>query len=98
MRPRRAKFRAWAPIPPLDASRCEQVERILARLKSELSQSGLDFEALAEMMADIRTSEAQLASPQPKTAIVRECFTSLRDTAEEHRQEKWRRLLSDFIG
>lgn len=83
---------------PLDTFRCEQVERILTRLKSEFGQSGLDYEGLAEMTADIRTIEAQLASPKPKTAILRECLVSLRDTAEEHRQEKWQRLLTDFIG
>ena len=83
---------------PLDTPRCERVERILTRLKSELGQSGLDFEALAEIMADIRTVESQLASPRPKTAIVRECLVSLRDTAAESRQEEWRGLLDACIG
>ena len=83
---------------PLDAPRREQVEQILTRLKSELGQSGLDYETLAEIMADIRTVESQLASPKPKTAIVRECLASLRDTAAESRQEKWRGLLAAFIG
>jgi hypothetical protein len=83
---------------PLDAARCEMVEGILTRLKSEMGRSGLDYECLAAMVADIRTTEAQLTSPRPKTAIVRECLASLRDAAAEKRQEEWRRLLGDFIG
>lgn len=83
---------------PLGTPRCEQVERLVTRLKSELGRSGLHYETLGEIMADIRTIESQLASPRPKTAIVRECLVSLRDAAAESRQAEWRDMLSDFIG
>jgi hypothetical protein len=82
---------------PLDSDHCEQVERLLARIKSELSSSGLVYETLAEMMADIRTIEAQLASSRPKTPIIRECLVSLRDAAAADRQEAWRQLVAAFI-
>jgi hypothetical protein len=29
------------------------------------------------MMADLKTIDAQLASPNPKTVIIRECFRSI---------------------
>jgi hypothetical protein len=29
------------------------------------------------LMADLKTIDAQLASPNPKTAIIRECFRSI---------------------
>lgn len=84
--------------PALDASRREQVEQVLTCIKSELSRSGLIFAALAEMMADIHTIEAQLTSPQPKTAILRACFTSMLNTAGNNRQQEWQRLLEAFLG
>jgi len=83
---------------PLEPSQSELVELVLTGFKSDLGQSGLAFEALSEMVADIRTIEAQLASPKPKTAIVRECFTSLLNSARENRQEAWRRVVEELLG
>lgn len=83
---------------PLTTSGCELVEQVLTRLKSDLGQSGLAFEALSEMIADIRTIEAQMTSPKPKTMIVRECFASLLNTARENRQKEWQRIVDDLLG
>ena len=83
---------------PLDASRCELVEQVLTELKTDLGQSGMAFETLSEVIADIRTIEAQLASPKPKTAIVRECFTSLLNSTREHRQEERQRIVEELLG
>jgi len=83
---------------PLNTAGCEQVEHVLARLKSDLGQSALAFEALSEMIADIRTIEAQMASPKPKTMIVRECFASLLKTARENRQKEWQQILEELLG
>ena len=38
---------------------------------------GWPFEALSEITADLRTLDAQLQSPRPKTAIVRACLQSI---------------------
>jgi len=43
---------------------------------------GLDFEGLSELMADLKTIDAQLSSSRPKTAIIRECLRSLKETLE----------------
>jgi len=59
---------------------------------------GMSFEVLSEMTADIRTVEAQLASPKAKTAIIRECFASLLQTAKSARQTEWERVLEDLLG
>lgn len=82
---------------PLDTSQCALVEQVLTRLKFDLGQSGLAFEALSEIIADIRTIEAQLASPKPKTQIVRECFASLLNSARENRQEAWQRIVEELL-
>ncbi len=57
----------------------QAVEQIVADLKSRTGNIGLDFDVLAELMADLKTIDAQLMSPKPKTAVIRECFRSIRD-------------------
>jgi hypothetical protein len=83
---------------PLEPPQCELVEQVLTGFKVDLGQSGLAFDALAEMIADIRTIEAQLASPKPKTPIVRECFASLLSSARENRQEERQRIVEELLG
>jgi len=83
---------------PLTASQCEGVDTFLTQLKSELGRSGLAFEALSEMIADIRTIEIQMTSPNPKTTIIRECFTSMLQTATANRQTEWQRLVEGLLG
>jgi hypothetical protein len=61
----------------LEAGARQSVETVVAGLKLQMESAGLGFEALAEMVADLRTIDAQLASPRPKTAILRACFKSI---------------------
>jgi len=71
--------------PIIDDTARQSVEQITAEVKSRAGSLGLDFERLSEVMADLKTIDAQLDSPQPKTAVVRECFRSLKaalDSAE----------------
>jgi len=83
---------------PLNATQGEMVEQVLTVLKSELGESGLDYETLGEVIADIRTIEAQMASPRPKTVIIRESLTSLRDVARAKRKKDWHQRLDDFLA
>ena len=53
------------------------ISDILNSLKANAGKMGLNFEDLSELMADIQTVVAQLRSPKPKTAILRECFRSM---------------------
>ena len=61
----------------LEAGALQGVETIVAGLRVQAQSVGLGFEALAELVADLRTIDAQLASPRPKTAILRACFKSI---------------------
>lgn len=61
----------------LEAGAIRSVETVVAELKLQVRTMGLDFEKLAELIADLRTVDAQLASPRPKTAIIRACFKSI---------------------
>jgi hypothetical protein len=61
----------------LEAGALQSVETVVASLKIQARSAGLGFEALAELVADLRTIDAQLASSRPKTAILRACFKSI---------------------
>lgn len=63
--------------PLLNASGRQAVEQIVSELKSQAGALGLDFDTLAELMADLKTIDAQLGSSRPKTAIIRECLLSV---------------------
>ena len=68
--------------PILDQTSSQAVEQAAAELKSKAGNLGLDFEGLSELMADLKTIDAQLSSSRPKTAIIRECLRSLKETLD----------------
>jgi hypothetical protein len=63
----------------IDQSACQAVERVCDGIKAQAGTLGLDFDTLAEVMADLKTIAAQLGSSRPKTAVVREGLRSLED-------------------
>lgn len=67
----------------LDQIRCQMIEHVIASLKVQTGNFGLDFDTLSELMADVKTLETQLGSPCPKSAIIRECLRSLKAVLEK---------------
>ena len=63
--------------PLLTASGRQAVEQIVSDLKTQAGSLGLDFDTLSELMADLKTIDAQLGSTRPKTVIIRECLISI---------------------
>lgn len=61
----------------------QTVDRIVVELKNQTGSLGLDFDTLSELMADLKTIEAQLDSTRPKTAIIRACLGSVLDVIEK---------------
>jgi hypothetical protein len=55
----------------------QTVEQVVIELKNLAGSLGLDFDSLGELMADLKSMEAQLESPKPKTEIMRECLRSI---------------------
>jgi hypothetical protein len=53
------------------------VDEILNKIKKDAGTLGLDFDTLSELMADLKSIDAQLESSRPKTAILMACFTSI---------------------
>jgi hypothetical protein len=68
--------------PVMDPISCRGVEQAAGELKSQAGNLGLDFDGLSELMADLKTIDAQLGSSRPKTAIIRECLRSLKSILE----------------
>ncbi len=64
-------------VPVLNSSGRQAVERIALELKNQTGSLGLDFDTLTELMADLKTIDAQLGSSRPKTTIIRECLRSV---------------------
>jgi hypothetical protein len=63
--------------PLLNAAGRQAVEQVVTEIKNQVGSLGLDYDTLTELMADLKTIDAQLESPRPKTAIVRQCFISI---------------------
>ena len=63
--------------PLIDPTGRQAVEKIVSELKNQAGSLGQDFDTLSELMADLKTIDAQMESSRPKTAIIRECFLSI---------------------
>jgi hypothetical protein len=67
----------------MDPAACQAVERVCDDIKFQAGSLGLDFDTLAEVMADLKTIAGQLSSSRPKTAIVREGLRSLEEVLKQ---------------
>ncbi|MFZ0610762.1 MAG: hypothetical protein WAM73_00845 [Desulfobacterales bacterium] len=76
----------------------QAVERVTAALKQQIGSIGLSYDGLAEVMADVKTIEAQLDSSRPKTAIVRACLGSLKAVFAEAGARDCTGLVSELLG
>ena len=63
--------------PLLNSTSRQALEQVVAEIKDQAGTLGLDFDALTELIADLKSIEAQLGSSRPKTAIFRECLRSV---------------------
>jgi hypothetical protein len=69
--------------PVLTSGGQQAVAQVVSELKNQIGSLGLDFDTLGELMADLKTMEAQLDSSRPKTAIIRECLRSVLNVVEK---------------
>jgi hypothetical protein len=61
----------------LNPKACQAVTQVCDVIKAQAGSLGLDFDSLAELVADLKTLAEQLGSPRPKTAVVRESLRSI---------------------
>ncbi|MEJ5359363.1 MAG: hypothetical protein WHT06_11895 [Desulfobacterales bacterium] len=83
------------PDPILDGGLAPRLRELLAELR--LRTASLAAEIRGELEADLRTIEAQLGSPRPKTAILREVFRSLAEHLGGDPQDPWSARLRALI-
>lgn len=69
--------------PVLTSGGQQAAAQVVSELKNQAGSLGLDFDTLGELMADLKTMEAQLDSSRPKTAIIRECLRSVLGVVEK---------------
>ena len=84
--------------PIMDAQSCQAVQRTADALKAQTGNLGLDFDGLSELMADLKTIDAQLGSSQPKTAILRECLRSIKEILEAQRDHESLLKVKELLG
>ena len=63
--------------PLLNSDSRQALEQIVTEIKDQTGTLGLDFDSLTELMADLKSIDAQLGSSRPKTAIIRACLHSI---------------------
>jgi len=81
----------------LDEEGRQVIETLLAELKIELVQSRSAYPLLEENIIDIKTLEAQLLSPKPKTAIIREILRSLAETISQSEDSELSKKLTILL-
>jgi len=91
------EFAEFDDAPLLNTSGRQAVEQIASELKDQTGALGLDFDTLTELMADLKTIDAQLGSSRPKTAIIRACLHSvlavLTNSGDNKNSERIRTLI-----
>ncbi|MGD8212206.1 MAG: hypothetical protein PVF32_20250 [Desulfobacterales bacterium] len=84
--------------PLLNTSGRRSVEQIASELKDQTGSLGLDFDTLTELMADLKTIDAQLGSSRPKTAIIKACLHSVLAVLTDSGDKKTAERISTLIG
>jgi len=69
--------------PVIDDSGCKMIEQFLIPLKNQIGSMGFNFEDMTEIVADLKSIDAQLTSSRVKTAIIRESFRSVRNNLKK---------------
>ncbi len=76
----------------------QALETLLVALKGRVTQFGFEFEALGELMADLKSIDAQLSSPKPKTAVLRACLDSIRELLKATGDGEVLRRIQGFLA
>ena len=84
--------------PIMDVPSCQTVKQVTDSLKGQTGNLGLDFDGLSEMMADLKTIDAQLGSSRPKTAIIRECLRSIKALLEAQPESESLLKVNGLLG
>ena len=86
------------PGPVLEAgSSRKHLERLLVELKHHLAGEGRDFASLAALVATLGSLDAQLASPRPRTTVLRACLEALAEDCRAGGETAWAARLGRLL-
>ena len=74
------------------------IEQLTGEIKQTAGSLGLPFESLSELMTDLKTIDVQLDSTRPKTAILRECFRSIKPILDKAGDRENFNRVSSLLG
>lgn len=66
-------------------------------LKHHLAGEGRDFASLAALVATLGSLDAQLASPRPRTAVLRACLEALAEDCRAGGEKAWAARLGRLL-
>lgn len=89
---------ALSDSPVLGPSEIQAVEAMIQQVKNSITEWALSFDELSGLIADIKTIEIQLTSTAPKTAIIRECFRSVRQWIDKRDKTPITRRIQTLLG
>jgi flagellar basal body rod protein FlgF len=84
--------------PVIGVDECEKMEKALMDLKKSISQSHLDYDAMAQIVIDMKTMEVQLLSPKPKTGIIKACLRSMNRVLKLTGESECVNIINNLIG
>ncbi len=84
--------------PVIDKDGCQAVENALEEIKKCISQTELTYDAMAQLVMDIKTIEVQLLSPKPKTPIIKECLTDIQKVLKFAGANKGAQFIAEVMG
>jgi hypothetical protein len=83
--------------PVADDTDRDTIQRIIEKIKKELSDLNLEYDLLEEIIIDLKTIEVYMLSPRPKVAVLLEIFRSLKNAFESAQSSKIATLLKTII-
>ena len=82
----------------MDETSVKLVEKTTSEIKSRCGNIGLEFDAVTEVIADLKSIDAQLFSPKPRTVIVREALSAIREILESAGERECSVKIGELLG
>jgi hypothetical protein len=76
----------------------QAIKLVSGEIKQTAGRLGLLYETLSELMTDLKTIDTQLESTRPKTAILRECFQSIKSLLDKAGDKEDVRRIDALLG
>ncbi len=84
--------------PYLDSTGRAAVADIVDRIKPEAGRLGLPYEALDQLVADLRSLDCQMVAPGARTPIVRACLEAVASNLSKQGEMEWSREIRDLLA